>query len=283
MNDRESAARKTIPAEDYLEPACPLCMDPSGKRPVQTVPQGRIMEKLDEYMAHRDLAGAERHLLYWLQESQILGDERGELLVRGELMGHYRKVQKREEAMEQTDAAFRLIARLGMEETVSEATVCVNAATVYDAFGDPGRAIPYFERARVIYEANLPENDGRLGGLYNNMGLALAEERRFGEAYEAFQRALRIADARENSALERAMTELNIANAVEAEHGLERGAEKIEQCLDAAQAQFDREDVIRDGYYAFVCEKCAPTFSYYGYFAFAEELNERAEKIYAGA
>ena len=63
----------------------------------------------------------------------------------------------------------------------------------------------------------------------------------------------------------------------------ERGAEKIEQCLDLAEALLERPELPRNGYYAFVCEKCAPTFAYYGYFAFAEELNRRAEAIYAGA
>ena len=39
----------------------------------------------------------------------------------------------------------------------------------------------------------------------------------------------------------------------------------------------------RDGYYAFVCEKCAPAFDYYGYFADAEEAAKKAESIYERA
>ena len=41
-----------------------------------------------------------------------------------------------------------------------------------------------------------------------------------------------------------------------------------------------REERVRIGYYAFVCEKCTPTFEYYGYFLTAEALKETAEKIY---
>ena len=37
----------------------------------------------------------------------------------------------------------------------------------------------------------------------------------------------------------------------------------------------------RNGYYAFVCEKCAPTFDYFGRFAFAAELRAVSEEIYA--
>ncbi len=36
------------------------------------------------------------------------------------------------------------------------------------------------------------------------------------------------------------------------------------------------------GYYAFVCESCAPSFSYHGYFMTAEELKKRAKEIYDG-
>ena len=38
----------------------------------------------------------------------------------------------------------------------------------------------------------------------------------------------------------------------------------------------------RDGYYAFVCEKCAPVFDYYGYFVTARKLAEQSRRIYEG-
>ena len=75
--------------EDYVEPACLLCGEPYGaERKVNPVPQQRIIQKLDEYMSRRDYDGAERHLLYWLEEARLGGDQRGELLVRNELVGH---------------------------------------------------------------------------------------------------------------------------------------------------------------------------------------------------
>ena len=57
--------------EDYAEPRCLLCDDPYGAAPkVKAVPQQRIIQKMDEYMSHRDYAGAERHLKYWLEEGR---------------------------------------------------------------------------------------------------------------------------------------------------------------------------------------------------------------------
>ena len=51
-----------IRPEDYLEPCCPLRAGLS--RETQSIPQRRILEKLDDYMQRRDFSGAERHLLY---------------------------------------------------------------------------------------------------------------------------------------------------------------------------------------------------------------------------
>ena len=83
--------------EDYLEPSCLLCEDPYGAPPkARPVPQHRIMEKMDDYMSRLDYAGAERHLLYWLSEARLGGDLKGELMIRNELVGHYRKTAEEE-------------------------------------------------------------------------------------------------------------------------------------------------------------------------------------------
>ena len=81
-----------IGPEDYAEPRCLLCDEPYGVTPpVKAVPQQRIIEKMNEYMSRRDYAGAERHLLYWLEEAKLGRDKGGELMIRNELVGHYRK------------------------------------------------------------------------------------------------------------------------------------------------------------------------------------------------
>ena len=58
--------------------------------------------------------------------------------------------------------------------------------------------------------------------------------------------------------------------------------ERIGDCLEMAWDCLSAPDLPRDGYHAFTISKCAPTFDYYGYFLYAKELRERAEKIYAG-
>ena len=275
--------KKGLSREDYEEPRCLTAAEDPGRRSVtQAIPQRRVMEKLDEYMRRRDYAGAEKHLLYWLEEARQGRDRRGELLVLGELVGHYRKSGKETEALACAGAALELVEALDMGDRPSGATTFVNVATAYSAFGRDEEALPLFERARAIYEAAPRPDPGLLGGLYNNMALVLADLGRFAEARGLYEKALVIMEPQPNGALELAITELNLANLAEAEQGLLEAETEIEARLDRARALLDRPELPRNGYYAFVCEKCAPTFDYYGRFTDAAELREIARKLYAG-
>jgi uncharacterized protein with PIN domain len=98
-----------------------------------------------------------------------------------------------------------------------------------------------------------------------------------------------------------------MADAVEAWVGMEEGESRIFELVERAEELLDNkgrellcpdceapvlempgelkalpaEERARIGYYAFVCEKCAPVFEYYGYFLTADRFRETAEKIYA--
>lgn len=241
----------------------------------------RILSKLDSYLHKNDYASAERHLLYWLGEAEASGDVRVALLVNNELMGLYRKQGMEEQAIARVDAAIGLINDRGLQGQIGAATTLLNCATVYKAFGRADDALPLFDDAKAIYEAQLKPDDGRLGGLYNNMGLALSDLRRFGEARELYFKAIDIMK-HNGSDLEVAITVLNLATLSENELGLEESSEAVDEYLSQARDILENWTK-RDGYYAFVCEKCASVFGYYGYFAYEEELTERSRRIYEGA
>ena len=245
------------------------------------ISRDRILEKLDVYLGKNDYASAERHLLYWLSEAVGGSDHSTELLMRNELMGLYRKLGKKDEALSQADTAIARINELRIEEQVGSATTYLNAATVYKAFSMAEGSIPLFEKAKKIYEAELDVGDTRLGGLYNNMGLALVDLGRFGEAKALYFKAIEIMGVGGGD-LEVAITYLNLASATEAELGLMDGEKAISEYLSLAQKILDEHES-KDGYYAFVCENCASVFGYYGYFIYEEELSARARRIYEGS
>ena len=270
-----------IGPEDYMEPACPLCGEPFGAEPAEApVPQERVLRKLDAYLERRDYAGAERHLLYWIEEARLARDKRGELLVRNELIGHYRKTGNRDKALENVEEALRLLKALKFEETFSAGTTYVNAATAYHAFGDPEQALVLFRKARPIYENAKHGDLACLGGLYNNMALALTELKQYEEAFSLFGKALQVMREVPDGEPEQAVTLLNMADVVAARDGMEEGEAEISRYLDQAYDLLHDYSGDRNGRYAFVCEKCAPVFGYYGYFLAEEELKTAAEEIY---
>ena len=267
--------------EDYVEPRCILISEtdniPQGITPI---PQQRVIEKMDEYMSHRDYAGAERHLLYWLQEAKAGHDKRGELLVQNELVGHFRKTGQQEKAFESAKEALRLIKELDYDGTISSGTTYTNIGTMYNAFGRDEDSLTMFQKALAIYESSPNTGKELLGGLYNNLALTLVKLGRFGEADTFYDKAIEAMKTVPYGQLEIAITLLNKANAVEDEVGLMGGESRIFGLLDEAIELLDTPSIPRGGYYAFVLEKCAPTLEYYGYFADAKRLMDTAEAIY---
>jgi len=277
-----SERMKALSPEDYQEPRCLLDTEPFTGARVQPVPQRRIIEKMDEYMSRRDYAGAERHLNYWLAEAREGHDRQGELMLHNELVGHFRKVGKKAEALEHAQEAIALLEALELTASVTGGTTYVNAATAYSAFGEAETALALFEKARDAYEGEERTGPELLGGLYNNMALACAELGRYGEAYALFDKAMAQMEKHPGGELEQAITCLNIADAVFAEQGVS-GAERIRSLLDRGWALLKNTEAPRDGYFAFVCEKCAPGFAAYGYEDAAGELQRWSEEIYAGS
>ncbi len=268
--------------EDYLEPACPLCGQPGELEGGRPVPLDRILEKLRLLEDRNDWPAVERCLKYWLAEAEVFRDQRGQLTLHNELMGYYRKQGKKEDAYSHADRADALLAELGMEDTVTAGTTWVNIGTVREAFGDPETGLSFFEKARQNYEQNLSPEDGRLGGLYNNMGLALASLGRYPESHTMFRRALDIMSRQPDGELEQAITWLNMADALEAELGPEAAADSIPEYIGNAADLLRTERLPRDGYYAFVCEKCAPVFGHHGFFLEEAEFRRRAKEINEG-
>lgn len=242
----------------------------------------RLINKLDEYLGKNDYLSAENHLIYWLQESKAENDKRAVLTITNELIGLYRKTSNENKAIECIENAEALISELKMEKEVSGATTFLNCATAYKAFGKVEKSLELFKKARDVYEKELKYDDTRLAGLYNNMALTLVDLKDFDGAIELYGKAISILEQNEKSELEIAITYLNIASCLETKMGIEQAEVKINECINVAQSLIDNFEN-RNGYYAFVCEKCAGVFGYYGFFAYENELKERARKIYEGS
>ncbi len=267
---------------DYAEPNCPLCDGkafyyPEKDAPMGFIPVGRIIEKVDGLFCRNDYKDAGRLLVYWRNEAVELKDERGELAMENELVGYYRKQNDGEKCLASVERALILVDELEQGELASGATVLVNCATAYKAFGMASKALPLYIRAEQVYKKVLPLGDARFGGLYNNMALALSDIGEYEEAEEVYYAALAVMENVARGEAECAITYINLA------HMYEKcdKSSKIRECMDKAYNLLKSDSLPHDGYYAFVLEKCAPSFGYFGEASVYEELKKESEAIYA--
>ena len=265
--------------EDYTENC--ECGNP-GAVPGGRIDIGRVTAKLDELQDEGDFAGAERLLGYWLAEAKSISDQVGEILIENEHVGFYRKRGQGPEALAHAERAVSLLKTYGMEDTVTAGSTWINAATACTAFAQPEKAMEMFEKARAAYEKRLPEDDGRLGGLYNNMGLCAAALKRYPEGRKLYSDALKVMGRVKNGESEAAITCLNLADLLNEEAGggdeeaLIKAAEETEQLVEKAWEMLNTPSLPRDAYYRFICGKCAPVFGHYGYLEYERLLKERA-------
>ncbi len=267
---------------DYKEPACPLCEGkdfyyPKKDAPLGRIPIDRVISKIDSLFDKNDYTQAGRLLVYWENEAKQLRDKRGELEIQSELIGFYRKQNNKEKGINSVKRALQLVEELNQGEQVSGATIFINCATALKAFGNPKDAMPLYLKSEEIYIKSLQKNDARFGGLYNNMALALAELGEFQKAEDSYFSALRVMEKAPRGEAECAITYINLAHTYE-DFGY---TEKISDCMEKAYSLLKSENLIHDGYYAFVIEKCAPSFAHFGNIEVYRQLKKEAEEIYA--
>ncbi len=267
---------------DYKEPACPLCDGkdfyyPKKDTPLGRIPVDRIISRVDSLFDRNDYIEAGRLLVYWENEAKALKDKRGELAMESELIGYYRKQNNKDKGIESVARALELVEELNQGDMASGATIFINCATAYKAFGMAAESLPLYNRAEEIYKKVLQPNDTRFGGLYNNMALALADLGRFEDAEKSYIAALSVMEKAPGGEAESAITYINLAHMYE-DFG---STEKISECMERAYALLKSEELIHNGYYAFVIEKCAPSFAYFGKKEISEQLKKEASEIYA--
>lgn len=264
--------------EDYEEPCCPLKMNINQN--FTPIPLGRVLSKVDEHLSRNDYDSAEKTLEYWHTEAKVGNDIRGEMTVLNEKIGLYRKTGKKEQCFSAIDKCLKLSEDCEFENTVTKGTSYLNCATGYCAFENYEKALPLYEKATEIYEKYLKSTDARLGGLYNNTAICLMRLHKYEKSRLLFNKAIEIMSKVENSEGEIAITYCNLADLEVAQNGAEKAEEKINEHLEKAEELLNTAGLPKDGNYAFICEKCAKTFGYYGFFMTEKELLKRAREIY---
>lgn len=263
--------------QERTAPSCKGC----SKEPTEVLNIRRIIEKLDRYFAHNDLDGALAHLDYWEREGLVLGDMRGVLSLLNEKIGLYRRTNDAEKGLCAVERALVLVDELALADSLSGATIFINAATTMKAFGKAAESLSLYKKAEQGYGRALTPDRYEWAALYNNMASALSALSRHDEAEACYQKAITILKREGKHDGEIAVSYVNLAHLF-----YERdpaNTSSVTAALHTAWEYLLSPRQPHDGNYAFICSKCAPSYAFFGWEDEANALDEVAKEIYEGS
>ncbi len=262
----------------YTDEYCEACR---GKRDESSnrMPIKRVLAKLDEYFSRNDLAGAEKFLIFWEGEARLGGVPEELIDILNEEIGFFRRTGNIDRGMAAITEAVDIIERDNIEKNSAIGTVYINIATTLKAFGEPEKALLYYEKAFDIYSESLGSDDYNFAALYNNMALAFEDIGLFGEAENSYKTAVKILRADGEHDAEIAVSLINLAHLYD-KAGCNAGA--IYKLLDDAWEILNSDCLEKNGNFAFVCSKCAPSFEYFDQSDRGKFLKSEADRIYEG-
>ncbi len=237
-----------------------------------------VFTELDKYFSKNDLFGAEKHLLFWENEAKKLNDKKALLEIYNEQIGLFRRLENEKCCMNAVNGAILIIDEL-FKDSVSVATVYINIATAFKVFNQFEKSLDYYEKAEYIYKQNNFIFDFKTAALYNNKASLFWDMKNYEDALNYYLKAIEILKSSSNYDGEIAVSILNIAHIY---YEIDPFCEKVNSYLDEAFDYLNSENIVYNSNYAFICTKCAPSYSFFGQFLKAEELEKRAREIYEG-
>lgn len=244
----------------------------------QRINVARFIEKLDDCFNRNDMKAARECIVYWEREAREAGDERGLLTVLNEAVGYYRRTQKRGKAIAAMEESLALTEKIGLSDTLSGATIFINAATTMSFFGKEEEGLTLYDKAAKCFENEGKTETYEYAALLNNKAGTLNGLKRYDEAEENWKQAIEILRRTGYHAGEIAISLVMLAHLTFDRDGT--AYEQVESLLDEAWEYINSDDQPKDGNYAYVLRKCAPSFDYFKRHEEAEAMRDVAKEIY---
>lgn len=246
----------------------------------EAIPVSRFIDKLDGCFAHNDMKGARECIQFWENEARRVGDQKGLLTVLNEAVGYYRRTGKRSRAVAAMDESLSLVEELGQSGTVSGATIYINAATTLSFFGNEENALDLYQKAAVCFGNEGKTDSYEYAALLNNRAATLYELKRYEKAEEDWLAAVDILKRIGHHAGEIAISLIMLAHLTFDRD--DTAYDKVEALLDEAWEYINSEDQLKDGNYAYILRKCAPSLEYFQRKDEAQACRDVANEIYYG-
>lgn len=238
----------------------------------------RFISKLDSCFDKNDMRGARECITFWENEARQLEDDRALLTVLNEAVGFYRRSQKKGKAMQAMEESLELVDKLGLRKTISGSTIYINAATTLSFFGKEEQALEIYNKAALCFISSNKTNTYEYAALLNNKAGTLNALKRYDEAEQNWKEAIEILKSEGKHDGEIAISLVMLAHLTFDRN--DNAYEQVEALLDEAWEYINSQRQVRDGNYAYVLRKCAPSFDYFQRPIEAQALRDVAQEIY---
>ncbi len=171
----------------------------------------RVIEGLDRLFADRKSEKVEDYLSVHLEQALTEGDAGSAITIINELIGFYRDASQYDKAETYCSKLLPFMERAGLKDTLHYGTSCLNIANAYRASGRLEDSYAHYQKVFDIYEKVLDKEDFRYASLYNNLALLHQENKEFGKACEALEKALSIVSLFPEAVVELGVTYTNLA------------------------------------------------------------------------
>ena len=237
----------------------------------------RFIDRLDGCFNKNDLKAARECIDHWENEAREFADDRGLLTVLNEAVGLYRRTQKKSKALAAMNECLSLVEKLGLSDSPSGATVFINAATTLSFFGSEKDCLYLYDKAALCYENSGKTLSYEYAALLNNRAATLYGLKRYDQAEKDWLAAIEVLKKIGQHAGEIAISLVMLAHLT---FDRDENYEKCEALLDKAWEYINSPDQQRDGNYAYVLKKCAPSFEYFQRKDEADAMRRVAKEIY---
>ena len=221
----------------------------------------RFIERLDGCFNKNDMKAARECIEYWEAEARRLGDDSGLLTVLNEAVGFYRRSQKKSKALRAMEESLSLVEKLGLTQSLTGATIYINAATTLSFFGREEEGLRLYDKAAVCYLGNNMTETYEYAALLNNKAATLHGVKRYDEAEENWKDAIGILKKVGFHDGEIAISLVMLAQLTFDRDNT--AYSQVEALLDEAWEYLNSDNQAKDGNYAYVLRKCAPSFAYF--------------------
>ena len=242
----------------------------------------RFLQKLDSYYNKNDLSSASDCLDFWEGEARNAGDDRALLTILNEYLGFCRRVNDKEKAISTINECKSLIEKLALSNTIGAATIYINAATTSSHFGNVEEGLLLYDKAKKCYEYLDKKETYEYATLLNNSAGVLNTLKRYDEAEKNYLEAIEILKQIGNREAEIALSLTMLAHIAfdRTDNPDDYTYEIVENMLDEAIKYLTSDKIVRDGNFAFILTKCAPSFDYFKRLGQAKAMRELSQKIY---